>query len=176
MTKRPSPRTQFIVSMLWYQTKKEPKPKCGKSAAGQTCADWQPQTSPGTPHGRSCCQSHDRYTPGRLSSPASRRTHEVGRADFLCLVLCLWSRKIRWKYRDEPRKGDHICHISDLRKLRAHFPNWQLTYDLKRILGGLLRPSKKSSALPGSLIRYADGRELAELTRSVLASRLRDRK
>jgi CDP-paratose 2-epimerase len=41
---------------------------------------------------------------------------------------------LHWKYLDEPRKGDHICYISDLRKLRAHFPNWELTYDLNCIL------------------------------------------
>ena len=33
-----------------------------------------------------------------------------------------------------PRIGDHICYISDLRKIRAHFPNWRLTYDLSRLL------------------------------------------
>jgi len=52
-------------------------------------------------------------------------------------------RKIPWEYRNEPRKGDHICHISDLRKLRAYFPNWQLTYNLKRILGEFAHTEQK---------------------------------
>jgi CDP-paratose 2-epimerase len=52
-------------------------------------------------------------------------------------------KKVRWEYRDEARKGDHICYISDLRKLRAHYPNWALTYSLDRILQELLRAEEK---------------------------------
>ncbi len=32
---------------------------------------------------------------------------------------------------DENRKGDHICYISNLSKIKAHFPKWQITKDLK---------------------------------------------
>ena len=28
-------------------------------------------------------------------------------------------KKIRWVYREQARKGDHICYISDLRKLES---------------------------------------------------------
>jgi CDP-paratose 2-epimerase len=41
---------------------------------------------------------------------------------------------LSYRYEDRPRIGDHICYISDLRKIRAHFPNWRLTYDLSRLL------------------------------------------
>jgi CDP-paratose 2-epimerase len=41
---------------------------------------------------------------------------------------------LQYEYKDENRRGDHICYISDLRKLRAHFPEWNLQYDLPRIL------------------------------------------
>ena len=33
-------------------------------------------------------------------------------------------------YVDEPRVGDHICYYSDLRKMRAHFPRWDITKSL----------------------------------------------
>jgi CDP-paratose 2-epimerase len=42
--------------------------------------------------------------------------------------------KLRYSYKDTNRVGDHICYISDLSKLRAHFPNWKMQYDLPRIL------------------------------------------
>ncbi len=42
--------------------------------------------------------------------------------------------RLRHSYKDENRVGDHICYISDLTKLRAHFPGWKLEYDLPRIL------------------------------------------
>lgn len=34
-------------------------------------------------------------------------------------------------YVDENRMGDHICYISDLSKMRAHYPKWDITKDLK---------------------------------------------
>lgn len=39
-----------------------------------------------------------------------------------------------YRYDDRARTGDHICYVSDLRKLRAHFPEWRLAYDTPRIL------------------------------------------
>jgi CDP-paratose 2-epimerase len=36
-------------------------------------------------------------------------------------------------YVDQPRAGDHICYYSDLRKMRSHYPKWQLTRDLPAI-------------------------------------------
>jgi CDP-paratose 2-epimerase len=35
-----------------------------------------------------------------------------------------------YEYQDQPRTGDHICYISDISKLRAHFPGWRITRDL----------------------------------------------
>lgn len=42
-------------------------------------------------------------------------------------------RKMDWIYVDEPRKGDHICYISDLRKIQAHYPGWSITKTLPAI-------------------------------------------
>ena len=42
------------------------------------------------------------------------------------------------QYVDQNRVGDHICYISDLGKLRAHFPDWRLEYDLGKIIGGIV--------------------------------------
>lgn len=41
---------------------------------------------------------------------------------------------LEYDYKDENRKGDHICYISDLTKIRSHFPEWELEYDLPKIL------------------------------------------
>jgi CDP-paratose 2-epimerase len=35
-----------------------------------------------------------------------------------------------YSYVDQPRAGDHICYISDLRKMRRHYPQWDLTRSL----------------------------------------------
>jgi CDP-paratose 2-epimerase len=32
---------------------------------------------------------------------------------------------------DENRRGDHICYISDLSKMKAHYPKWGIIKNLK---------------------------------------------
>jgi CDP-paratose 2-epimerase len=40
---------------------------------------------------------------------------------------------MNWRYVDENRIGDHICYYSDLRKMKSHFPAWDLTKSLDAI-------------------------------------------
>lgn len=35
-----------------------------------------------------------------------------------------------YSYTEQARAGDHICYYSDLRKIRAHFPGWEITRTL----------------------------------------------
>jgi|SRR5579872_6435326 len=41
---------------------------------------------------------------------------------------------LRYKYVPQNRVGDHICYISNLDKLRAHFPQWSLQYAIRSIV------------------------------------------
>jgi CDP-paratose 2-epimerase len=41
---------------------------------------------------------------------------------------------LNYRYDDRARTGDHICYISDITKVRTHFPGWNLTYGLPQIL------------------------------------------
>jgi len=42
-------------------------------------------------------------------------------------------RKMNWRYVDENRIGDHICYYSDLRKMKAHYPDWRIVKTLPMI-------------------------------------------
>jgi CDP-paratose 2-epimerase len=42
-------------------------------------------------------------------------------------------RPMRWRYVDEHRIGDHICYYSDLRKMKAHYPAWDIRKPLDLI-------------------------------------------
>ena len=42
-------------------------------------------------------------------------------------------RKQIHTYVDQARSGDHICYYSDLRKMKSHYPKWQLTRSLPQI-------------------------------------------
>jgi CDP-paratose 2-epimerase len=41
-------------------------------------------------------------------------------------------------YVDENRVGDHICYISDLSKMRAHYPGWDITISLEETIGQIV--------------------------------------
>jgi CDP-paratose 2-epimerase len=41
-------------------------------------------------------------------------------------------------YIDENRIGDHICYYSDLRKMRAHYPGWDITISLRDTIGQIV--------------------------------------
>jgi CDP-paratose 2-epimerase len=56
--------------------------------------------------------------------------------------------KLRYSYKDANRTGDHICYISDLRKLRAHFPKWKMQYDLPRILDEIVDRHTREADAP----------------------------
>lgn len=38
---------------------------------------------------------------------------------------------MHWEYVDQARQGDHICYISNLAKMREHYPGWDITKDLR---------------------------------------------
>jgi CDP-paratose 2-epimerase len=39
-------------------------------------------------------------------------------------------RTMAWRYVEENRIGDHICYYSDLRKMKSHYPAWDITRSL----------------------------------------------
>jgi CDP-paratose 2-epimerase len=41
------------------------------------------------------------------------------------------------EYVEEPRRGDHICYVSDLSRFRSDYPDWELTMSLDAILDEL---------------------------------------
>lgn len=49
------------------------------------------------------------------------------------MVEGLSGRKQKYTYVDKNRIGDHICYYSDLRKMKRHYPAWEITRPLPRI-------------------------------------------
>jgi CDP-paratose 2-epimerase len=66
-----------------------------------------------------------------------------GRANSVSLVEAIGKleerigKKLVVEYVDRNRVGDHICYISDLRKVGADYPGWQPEYPLDRIFDEL---------------------------------------
>jgi len=55
------------------------------------------------------------------------------------LVERLLGRKMRTRYVDDARIGDHIWYVSDTRKFRLDHPDWDFQHDLESILLDLLQ-------------------------------------
>ena len=47
-------------------------------------------------------------------------------------------RRMIYDYLDKNREGDHVCYISDLTKMRQHYPGWGITKSLDDIFGELV--------------------------------------
>lgn len=43
-------------------------------------------------------------------------------------------RPMDYVYLDEPRIGDHICYYSDLRKMRNHYPSWDISISIEETI------------------------------------------
>jgi CDP-paratose 2-epimerase len=52
---------------------------------------------------------------------------------------------MKYTYVDENRIGDHICYYSDLTKMRAHYPGWDITVSLEETIGQIVEAWKKRS-------------------------------
>jgi CDP-paratose 2-epimerase len=39
-----------------------------------------------------------------------------------------------YEYMDQNRVGDHICYISDLSKMKAHYPGWDISKTLDDVV------------------------------------------
>jgi CDP-paratose 2-epimerase len=46
----------------------------------------------------------------------------------------LTGRALPWSYSDTNRAGDHIWWVSDIRKFQQHYPGWNITYTLDRLI------------------------------------------
>ncbi|BCA54121.1 NAD-dependent epimerase [Nitrospira sp. KM1] len=62
---------------------------------------------------------------GRANSCSILEAFELARA--------ISGKEMVYDYVDKNREGDHICYISDLGKMKKHYPGWDITKDLKTI-------------------------------------------
>jgi CDP-paratose 2-epimerase len=76
-----------------------------------------------------------------------------GRANSLSIleaferITALTGRTMRYDYLDKHREGDHICYISDLKKIRTHYPKWNITKSLDHIFAEIYAASVQKSAV-----------------------------
>jgi CDP-paratose 2-epimerase len=76
--------------------------------------------------------------PGEVYNLGGGRENSVSILEAIASIENLLGRKISYSYVDKPRNGDHICYISNLKKLKNHFPQWSITRPLQNILAEMV--------------------------------------
>src|SRR5262249_19657554 len=84
--------------------------------------------------------------PGEVYNLGGGRENSVSLLEAFGLIERVSGRKTNWIYIDEPRKGDHVCYISDLSKFKAHYPSWKITRSLDEIIQELVADARKVRA------------------------------
>jgi CDP-paratose 2-epimerase len=84
--------------------------------------------------------------PGEVYNIGGGRGNSISILEAIAQLERMTGRDVRWTYQERARKGDHICYISDVRKLKAHYPNWSITRNLETIFEEII--SAQSVRLP----------------------------
>jgi CDP-paratose 2-epimerase len=74
---------------------------------------------------------------GAVYNIGGGRANSVSILEAIARLEELTSRKLDVEYVDVARRGDHICYISDLRRLKADYPGWEVTVPLEEIFADL---------------------------------------
>ena len=81
--------------------------------------------------------------PGEVYNLGGGRANSVSMLEAIARIEAQTGRKINWAYADQARKGDHICYISNLAKLKSHYPGWSLTRSLDFIFDEMITAKLK---------------------------------
>jgi CDP-paratose 2-epimerase len=70
---------------------------------------------------------------GEVYNIGGGRANSVSILEAFDRAAVLSGKKMQFEYIDKNREGDHICYISDLTKMRAHYPEWNISKTLEDI-------------------------------------------
>jgi CDP-paratose 2-epimerase len=82
--------------------------------------------------------------PGEVYNLGGGRANSASILECITKIEALLGKKVNWTYDEKARSGDHICYISDLGKLKSHFPNWKITRSLDQILETMVKAQFKT--------------------------------
>jgi CDP-paratose 2-epimerase len=68
---------------------------------------------------------------GEVYNIGGGRDNSISILEAFDLISSISGKEMRFRYDEKNRIGDHICYISDLSKMKSHYPNWDITKDLK---------------------------------------------
>jgi CDP-paratose 2-epimerase len=70
---------------------------------------------------------------GEVYNIGGGRANSTSILEAFSRVENITGKKMNFKYSDKNREGDHICYISNLSKMKEHYPNWDITKPLQTV-------------------------------------------
>ena len=68
---------------------------------------------------------------GEVYNIGGGRDNSISILEAFDLIASISGKTMKHEYVEQNRQGDHICYISNLDKMKAHYPGWTITKDLK---------------------------------------------
>lgn len=66
------------------------------------------------------------------------RANSISILEAFKLIESISGKSMRYEYVDQPRIGDHICYISNLDKMKSHYPSWEIKKNTDNIFHEIL--------------------------------------
>lgn len=74
---------------------------------------------------------------GEVYNIGGGRDNSISILEAFDRIAAISGRRMQYEYVDKNRMGDHICYISDLTKMRTHYPDWDITLSLDDVFQGI---------------------------------------
>ncbi|MCO8125201.1 NAD-dependent epimerase/dehydratase family protein [Stieleria sp. TO1_6] len=76
--------------------------------------------------------------PGQVYNIGGGRQNAASVLECIEMIREISGYRVDYQLSDQNRKGDHICYISDLSKLRSDYPDWDIRVSFQEILTQML--------------------------------------
>jgi len=70
---------------------------------------------------------------GEVYNLGGGRSNSCSILEAFAMTEAISGKPMIYEYQDQNRSGDHICYISDLSKMKAHYPDWDIRISLGKI-------------------------------------------
>ena len=87
---------------------------------------------------------------GEVYNLGGGRANSLSMLEAISRIESLTGRKINWTYSEQARRGDHICYISDVSKLKSHYPAWSVSRSLDSILEEMVAAERQHAQNAGT--------------------------
>jgi CDP-paratose 2-epimerase len=76
---------------------------------------------------------------GEVYNIGGSRFSNISMLEAISMIEKRARRKLKYTISDESRLGDHIWYVSDIRKFKNHYPEWDLTIGIEEILDEMVQ-------------------------------------